>query len=178
MAGHRIADNAILGLSLGTQADQPRATVGQRPSRLAFDRRVDTPTADPADGAPVGEQERAIARFGRSRPHAAHDGRQHVRLTLASQLSGALQQIAGRGSVHKATPLSWRMRHSRGGVMGISTCVTPRWESASTTALTMAGGAPTVADSPTPLAPKGWWGLGVTVRPVSHFGVSIDVGTR
>ena len=33
---------------------------------------------------------------------------------------------------------------------------------------TMASGAPTVADSPTPLAPKGWWGEGVTVLSVSQ----------
>src|SRR5262245_11682746 len=38
---------------------------------------------------------------------------------------------------------------------------TPRWARASTTALAMAGGAPTVADSPTPLAPNGWYGEGV-----------------
>ena len=34
-------------------------------------------------------------------------------------------------------------------------CVTPRCASASTTAFAIAGGAPTVADSPTPFAPNG-----------------------
>ncbi len=62
--------------------------------------------------------------------------------------------------------------------MGMSTCLTPRCASASTTALAMAGGAPTVADSPTPLAPSGWCGEGVTVLSSSHAGVSIAVGTR
>ena len=64
------------------------------------------------------------------------------------------------------------------GVAGISMCRTPRWARASTTALTIAGGAPTVADSPTPLAPIGWCGEGVTVLSVSQFGVSMAVGTR
>ena len=39
-------------------------------------------------------------------------------------------------------------------------CLTPRWASASTTALTKAAGEPTLGDSPTPLAPKGWCGRG------------------
>ncbi len=56
---------------------------------------------------------------------------------------------------HPVTPASFKIAHTFGGVMGISMCRTPRWESASTTALTMAGGAPTVADSPPPLAPSG-----------------------
>ena len=38
---------------------------------------------------------------------------------------------------------------------------TPRCASASITALTYAAGEPTVADSPTPLAPIGWCGDGV-----------------
>ena len=56
-------------------------------------------------------------------------------------------------------------------------CVTPRWRSASTTAFAIAGGAPTVADSPTPYAPNGWCGDGVTVLSVSQFGDSSEVGT-
>ena len=64
------------------------------------------------------------------------------------------------------------------GVMGMSMWRTPRCQSASTTALAMAAGAPTVADSPMPYAPIGWWGDGVIVWPVSHFGVSTAVGRR
>ena len=48
--------------------------------------------------------------------------------------------------------------------------VTPRGESASTTAFAIAAGAPTVGDSPTPFAPIGWWGEGVVV-PVSVRGL-------
>src|SRR4029077_19903618 len=114
----------------------------------------------------------------RSRPQAAHDSGQDKWPTFAPQVCGPFEQVAGRHATHKATPFSCRSFHIRGGVIGISTWVTPRWLSASTTALTIAGGAPTVADSPTPLAPNGWCGLGVTVRSVSQLGVSIDVGTR
>ena len=57
-------------------------------------------------------------------------------------------------------------------------CRTPRCDSASTTALAIAGGAPTVADSPTPFAPSGWCGEGVVVFAVSQCGVSTAVGTR
>ena len=40
------------------------------------------------------------------------------------------------------TPFSRRISHTRSGRIGISTCVTPRWDSASTTALAIAGGGP------------------------------------
>src|SRR6185295_154153 len=79
---------------------------------------------------------------------------------------------------YSATPFSFKMFHTRSGVIGMSMWRTPKCDSASTTAFTMAGGAPTVADSPTPFAPKGWWGQGVTVLSVSHLGVSMAVGTR
>ena len=44
--------------------------------------------------------------------------------------------------------------HTRSGVVGMSICVTPSGASASITALTTAGSAPTVPASPAPLAPK------------------------
>jgi hypothetical protein len=50
--------------------------------------------------------------------------------------------------------------------------------SASMTALTIAGGEPTFGDSPTPLAPSGWCGHGVTVSPSSKSGHSSAVGIR
>ncbi len=68
--------------------------------------------------------------------------------------------------------------HTWAGVRGMSACFTPNGRRASITALTTAGGDPTVADSPTPLAPSGWCGDGVTVIPSSKFGSSIDVGSR
>lgn len=44
---------------------------------------------------------------------------------------------------------------TRDGVNGMSACRTPNGANASTTAFTTAGGEPTVADSPMPLAPIG-----------------------
>lgn len=44
-------------------------------------------------------------------------------------------------------------RHTAAGVRGMSACRMPNGASASTTALTVAAGEPTVADSPMPLAP-------------------------
>ena len=56
---------------------------------------------------------------------------------------------------HPATPSRRNTSHTRSGRIGISICVTPKCASASTTAFAIAGGAPTVADSPTPFAPNG-----------------------
>ena len=67
---------------------------------------------------------------------------------------------------------------TRWGNTGISILVTPFDHRASITALTKAAGEPTVADSPTPLAPMGWCGDGVTVAPRRNLGVSQAVGTR
>ena len=63
--------------------------------------------------------------------------------------------------------------------MGMSMWSTP-WVSysASITALTIAGGEPTFGDSPTPFAPIGWCGHGVTVAPSSKSGHSSAVGIR
>jgi hypothetical protein len=72
----------------------------------------------------------------------------------------------------------WMARHTWAGVSGMSACRTPYGRSASMTALTTAGGEPTVAYSPTPLAPIGWCGDGVTVSPSSQDGHSTDVGSR
>lgn len=53
------------------------------------------------------------------------------------------------------------------GVSGMSRCRTPRWLSASITALCTAGVEPTVADSPIPLAPNGFRWVGVSVLAVT-----------
>ena len=66
-------------------------------------------------------------------------------------------------------------RHTCADVSGMSAWRT--WI-ASSTAFTTAAGDPTVADSPTPFTPSGWWGYGVTVSPSSQLGHSIDVGSR
>ena len=57
--------------------------------------------------------------------------------------------------LHSPTPFALSTSQTRSGRIGISICVTPKCANASTTAFAMAGGAPTVADSPTPFAPSG-----------------------
>src|SRR5580704_4989476 len=84
-------------------------------------------------------------------------------------------QVMAR-SVRNGRP--WMARQTWAGVSGMSACRTPYGRRASITALTTAGGEPTVADSPTPLAPIGWCGDGVTVSPSSQAGHSSDVGSR
>src|SRR5207248_10466035 len=68
-----------------------------------------------------------------------------------------------------AAPLaaSWMARHTRSGVQGISMWRTPRWATASTMAFCTAGVEPMVPDSPIPLAPNGFSGVGVSVWAVS-----------
>src|SRR5260221_11855433 len=61
---------------------------------------------------------------------------------------------------------------------GIWIWVLPRNENASLTALENAGTPPTFGLSPTPLAPIGGCGDGVTVKSVSQCGVSTAVGMK
>ena len=84
--------------------------------------------------------------------------------------------VTGARSVRSGRP--WIADHTLAGVSGMSACRTPNGVSASSTALTTAAGEPTVADSPTPLAPIGWCGDGVTVSPSSQDGHSTEVGSR
>ena len=58
----------------------------------------------------------------------------------------------------------------------MSTCFTPNSLSASTTAETMEGVEPSVPASPTPLAPSGLTGVGVTVASSSNRGKSVARG--
>src|SRR6478609_2946995 len=91
------------------------------------------------------------------------------RITSANSISAALPAnlpppLAGEGRVgysarNSAKPNQPRAAriaaHTRSGVVGISICLTPSGASASSTALTTAGRAPTVPASPAPLAPNG-----------------------
>src|SRR5262245_10880620 len=69
-------------------------------------------------------------------------------------------------------------RQTRSGLAGIWTSVTPRCDSASTTALITAADAAIVPVSPTPFTPRGLVGLGVSVRSSSKLGSSAAEGTR
>ena len=66
---------------------------------------------------------------------------------------------------------------TRSGVAGSGMSVTPRCESASTTALMTAGAAAIVPVSPTPFTPSGL-SAAVSVRSVSNDGSSAADGTR
>jgi hypothetical protein len=68
--------------------------------------------------------------------------------------------------------------HTVSAVHGISMCVTPRCETASITALWMAGVEPIVPDSPMPFAPNGLRGLSVCVFDVSKLHNSEAAGRR
>ena len=65
---------------------------------------------------------------------------------------------------------------TRSAVQGMSMCFTPRCETASTTALWIAGVEPIVPDSPMPLAPSGLRGLSVSVFEVSKLHNSAAYG--
>jgi len=75
-------------------------------------------------------------------------------------------------------PRPFMASQSRDGVSGMSAWRRPYGRRASMTALTTAGGDPTVAHSPMPFAPMGWCGYGVTVNPVSQSGTSRADGRR
>ena len=68
------------------------------------------------------------------------------------------------------------MRHSFSGRSIMSMCFTPNSLSASTAAQTMLGVEPSVPASPTPLAPSGLTGVGVTVESSSKRGKSVARG--
>src|SRR5438128_3096455 len=62
------------------------------------------------------------------------------------------------------------------GLTGISRCLTPKGDNASTIAFTIAGVAPMVPASPTPLTPSGFTGDGVSVRSSSNHGIIAAFG--
>src|SRR5574341_1205196 len=64
----------------------------------------------------------------------------------------------------------WMMRHNFSGRSIMSTCLTPNALKASTAAETIHGVEPRVPASPTPFAPSGFTGVGVTVLSSSKRG--------
>ena len=197
VAGHDDLHDTVPAAGVGGRilrdAQQARLAVGQGSQRLADDDRLRATAADPALDAAVGVDDAVRPRPGRGGPPHGHDrghdegpprGRELRRPTIDAGLAagplaaGALAVYPCVGRAYDATPFSLRMAQILGGVMGMSMLRTPRCHRASTTALAMAGGAPTVADSPTPFAPSGWWGEGVMVLSVSQAGVSTAVGSR
>src|SRR5439155_17081069 len=114
VAGHWIADDAILVVRFRTEADEAWAAICQSQGGLALDRGMDAAAADPANRLAFAKQQGAVAWLCRGGPEGTHHRGQHERLATASQLRRALEQVTGRGAAQSATPLSWRMRHRRG----------------------------------------------------------------
>ena len=134
--------------------------------------------ADEAVDRAVAEHERGVARARRS--SGAGRGRPSPGRTASAWRAGARARPGWRASLRRRG-LPCIASHTRAGVQrhvdvpdAVGLC------SASMTALTIAGGEPTVADSPTPFAPIGWCGDGVTVvagLPVGHLQRRRDAGS-
>ena len=155
-AGRRDHELAALSrlLDLGRRHDphQLRHALGQGSQRLAADDRLRAAAADPAAQAAVGRDDRLVPRPRGGGRLAAHHSRQHARRAVGRVLAEQLQYVVG----YSVTPFERSAAHTLSEVTGMSMLVMPYGESASITALTYAAGEPTVADSPTPLAPSGW----------------------
>src|SRR6266516_4798713 len=86
---------------------------------------------------------------------------------LDRMVDGLRSLVLERRRDHAPPPsalASWIARHTRSGDAGFPTSVTPRWLTASTTALITAGGDAIVPASPIPFTPSGFVVDGVTVR--------------
>ena len=158
MAGHDQLDDAVAAAALARdilrEPEQPRLAVDERPERLAHDDRLGARAADPALDRAVRVDDPRRAGPGRRRPPNGDHGGDRERLAGGLELGRPGEHGTG-GHDGYEMPFSWRMAHTFWGVIGMSMLRTPRCHRASTTALAIAGGAPTVADSPTPLAPIG-----------------------
>ena len=136
-------------------AQQQRLARLQRAQRVQAHRRLRAGPADEALDRAVGEDQRPRRPGARSSARCArHHERLHERDARRLELGGAR---ASRGSITAAAPPSRAASPSTRGraCSGMSMCRTPSGSSASHTALTIAGGEPTVADSPIPFAPIG-----------------------
>ena len=129
----------------------------ERAERLADDDGLGAAAADPALDRAVGMDDPARAGPRRRRPPDRDDRGDRERPPGRLELGGPREDRTARSSGRRPRqmPFSCRIAQTFWGVIGMSMLRTPRCHSASTTALAIAGGAPTVADSPTPLAPIG-----------------------
>src|ERR1700754_528037 len=110
----------------------------------------------------TGKYLRAV-RIGRDQRHSLVQSRRHL--------------IVKRCGDHALPPFSLIIRQTVSGFTGMSRCFTPNGASASTIAPTIAGVAPIVPASPTPLTPNGFTGDGVSVRSNSKLGMCEARGT-
>src|SRR4030095_8446458 len=108
---------------------------------------------------------------------APDHGRQDERPAPAREIVREREDV-GVHALGASAFAAWIASQTFALVSGMSMLRTPSGHSASITAFTNAAGDPTVADSPTPLAPIGWWGDGVTGEHSSNLGVSQAGGVR
>src|SRR5262245_32235162 len=135
-------------------------------------------TRQPGDVRDVDERRR----FAEPQLHQRHKA-----VTAREQFPAGVFELANRvfdrrgalivecGRDHALPP--WMMRHSFSGRSIMSMCFTPNSLNASTAAETMLGVEPSVPASPTPFAPSGLTGVGVTVASSSKRGKSIARGS-
>src|SRR3954447_4228192 len=162
VAGHDPQEQRLAGL--------------QHARRVQPDRGLRAGAADEALDRAICEDDGAVARADARRPLRAHDDRRDERGPRRDQRVRSARPLGVRHCGGAAFPFI--ASHTRPGVAGMSMWWTPYGSSASITALITHGGDPTVADSPTPFAPSGWCGDGVTVAPSSRSGTSIADGIR
>src|SRR5487761_96517 len=172
---HELAPLAgLLDLLGGHDLDELGRALGKGAESLAPNDRLGAAPSDPTAQAAIRGDDRLVPGSRRGRRLDAHDSRERAWNAISRVLTQQLQYVVA----YSVTPFERNAAHTLSDVTGMSMLVIPYGESASITALTYAAGEPTVADSPTPLAPSGWCGEGVTVWPISNLGVSIDPGIR
>src|SRR5262249_18141960 len=175
-----VADDALRGLIAARERAERRAGRGQL---LEEHQRVHDPALPaaeapgPGHGQPslISQRPQELPRM-RSRSIArvhAVDGEALERMRAQETPHFFRERVFLRAQLE----VHWRSAlrsasQRRAEVSGMSRCVTPRCPSASTAALTTAGGMPMQPASPTPLAPSGLRGEGVQVFSISTCGTS------
>src|SRR5436309_5251404 len=173
---HDALTAAILQLLGRSEEQEPGRTLLERSEAFPDHGGLRACAAQPAPDPAVGGDQRGRAFLARGRGPPPHHGGQDERLSALRQLSSELEDLGSH--VFFEPPAAWIASHTLADVSGMSMLRTPSGHSASMTAFTNAAGEPTVADSPTPFAPMGWCGDGVTVSPSSNLGVTQAVGNR
>src|SRR3954453_20820099 len=182
LARHRHAHDTLAqrAVELVERAEEQKSRLAgcERVQRLAGQRGCGAGATDEPMDRAVRQDDCLGAHVSRCRRTAPDNRREHERASVGAQRRSLVDRVGHRLSYRRSVRNASHASHTRAGVTGISMLRTPRCASASITALTYAAGEPTVADSPTPFAPMGWWGDGATVSSSSNFGVSQAVGTR
>lgn len=138
---------------------QARQAFSQSIKGLEHHHRLGTGATDPAPEPAIEGDQGGVAGPSRDwagRPHHRYSGVGFPALDQGRFLTSERRsEWPSDHAAQSPSPVPWIASHTLELVTGMSMLVTPRWDRASTTALTKAAGEPTVADSPTPLQPSG-----------------------